>query len=152
MVRCPRALVGPFIALSILTCTEAAGRTDPQGSYGLTAVDGHGLPALVGTIPVADRYLVGGSLQLDPGGSFTMSLVTMVDTRTGGPLVDSLPFVYLGAYFVFGRSIILSWTNDAGQRITFAGTAGGAWVTLAVADGRLLAAPATLAFLRPGPA
>ena len=148
MMRRPQVLVGALVGLSALSCASPTHPLDVSGTYGLATIDGHAPPALVGGTVQADRYLVGGWLELQSGGNFIMGLSTMLDTtRTGAPLVDSLTYVYWGSFSVDGRSIALSWSGSTGSR-TFTGTADATAVTLTVDDSVVLTTRTALGFTR----
>jgi hypothetical protein len=148
MVRRLHFAVGALLGLAAATCTQSTQPIAVAGTYRLNTVDGHAPPARVSATVNADRYLVDGSLELSADGKFTMLLSTMLDTRTGGPLVDSVVAVYWGSYHADGNAVALYWLDSTQQQRTFAGTASGAAVTVTVADGQVFAAWAALTFAR----
>jgi len=148
MARRLHFAVGALLGLAAATCSESTQPIAVAGTYRLTTVDGHAPPSLVSATVNADRYLVDGSLELSADGRFTMLLSTMLDTRSGGPLVDSVVAVYWGSYHVDGNAVALYWLDNTQQPRTFPGTASGAAVTVTVSDGQVFAAWAALGFGR----
>ena len=84
---------------AMVACGDSTGPGIP-GSYALSAVNGHALPATVGW-SVGEQTIASGNLTLQPGGTFTLTVAAQ-----GGQALVARD----GHWTASGASVVLSYT------------------------------------------
>lgn len=84
--------------IGLLLVAIAGCRSAPQitGTYDLIGANGARLPVRAGWVPQASSELTGGSLTLNPDGTYRQRLVFLVHSQARGDYADSS--VHVGTY------------------------------------------------------
>ncbi|HWO88182.1 MAG TPA: hypothetical protein VNL98_03410 [Gemmatimonadales bacterium] len=98
-------------ALSLLGCTDALAPRHLDLSFDLVSVDGRPVPRLVQVVPPCLVTVGGGSLELNPDGSFALEVgrYQECDFSTGlGGIAYRIRYRYLGAHNLRGDVLTLT--------------------------------------------
>lgn len=98
-------------SLSALSCGDSLKPSDVVGSYDLMTIQGSAPPKVVVDEPGCQQTVIGGTLALNPDGSFTMQLdeVTACPTPTQPGEVS---VNWFGTYRLEGETLVLTAIGD----------------------------------------
>lgn len=136
----------PLLAAGVLLACQGDAIDSFTGAYGMTAVDGHAPPGLVGATLSCDLMLSSGLLDVSAG-SYGLSMIVVQDCRRAGGDTSLVFLATAGGAHVSHDTLLLADTlgGDSVSYLT-ATRQGNVLMLDLTADGSYILTPHTLAF------